>query len=302
MKYFFLLFVISFFCSEAICQDIRYDTTYQVTYENGIKDSVIVIYKRVIVNEKYYVVDSIEKHRWAIDTHVDPFIIASGLKSYYFSSPEINNLNREEKYKGQSIGLNFYSIGKKLDIRFGVNFSRFDVSLKSNRNVFTKETIQYLENDTLDTYYAVDDNNQITYFHIIEPQEKTRIDTKTETQDNSAVGKFYYTQIVLQPAYKKQINNWDLIVLAGPVMDILITSGGNVLNEKGDKISAREVRVSSPTINFQANIQTCYHLSPRTHLFVEPYFQKYLFSFNKEKSAFYSRNFIGIRSGLKFSL
>jgi len=302
MKYWLLLPLIFFFCTEVMCQDIRYDTTYQVTYENGIKDSVIVIYKRVIVNEKFYIVDSTEKYRWALDLHVDPFITASGLKSYHFSSPEINNHNKEEKYTGQSIGFNFYSTGKKVDIRLGLNFSRYTISLKSNRNVFTQTTTRYLENDTLDTYYTVDDNGQITYFYIIEPQEKTRTDTKTEFQNNFATGRFYYTQIVLQAAYKKTINNWDLLLFVGPAADILITSRGNVLNERGEKVSSRELNINKPSINFQANLQTCYHLSSRTQLFIEPYFQKFLFSFNKEQYALYSRNFIGIRSGLKFSL
>lgn len=302
MKYWLLLSLIFFCGSVAMSQDIRYDTTYQVTYENGIKDSVIVIYKRVLVNEKFYIVDSTENHRWALDAHIDPFITASGLKSYHFTSPEINNQNKEVKYTGQSIGFNFYSAGKKIDVRLGINFSMYSVSLKSRRNVFSQITTKYLENDTLDTYYTVDDNGKIEYFYIIEPQEKTRTDTKTESQNNSAIGKFYYTQIVLQAAYKKKINNWDLLLFAGPVMDILITSGGSVLNEKGEKVSSREVNVNKPIVNFQANLQTCYHLSPRTQLFVEPYFQKFLFSFNKEQYALYPRNFIGIRSGLKFSL
>ncbi|MBO9703412.1 MAG: hypothetical protein J7604_24600 [Sporocytophaga sp.] len=302
MKYWFLLSLIFFCYTQVMCQDIRYDTTYQVTYENGIKDSVIVIYKRVIVNEKFYIVDSTQKYRWALDAHVDPFITASRLKSYHFTSPEINNHNKEVKYTGQSIGFNFYSTGKMIDIRVGLNFSRYTISLKSSRNVFTQTTTKYLENDTLDTYYTVDDNGQITYFYIIEPQEKTRIDTKTEFQNNSAIGKFYYTQIVLQGAYKRTIKNWDLLLFAGPVADILITSRGNILNEKGDKVSSREVSINKPTINFQANLQTCYHLSPRIQLFVEPYFQKFLFSFNKEQYALYPRNFIGLKSGLKFSL
>lgn len=302
MKYLILLSLIFICNAEAICQEIRYDTTYQVTYENGIKDSVIVIYKRVIVNDKFYVVDSTEKHKWAFDAHIDPFITASSLKSYHFASQEINNYNKELKHTGQSIGFNFYRLGKKIDIRLGLNFSRYTVSMKSSRNVFTQTTTTFLENDTLDTYYTVDDNGQISYFYIIEPLEKSRTETIMESQNNSAIGKFYSTQIVLQAAYKKSINNWDIILLGGPVADILITSRGSILNARGETVSSKDVTITKPSVSFQANLQTCYRLSLKTQLFVEPYFQKFLFSFNKEQYGFYSKDFIGIRSGLKFTL
>jgi len=291
-----------FIYTAAAAQEIRYDTTYQVNYENGIKDSVIVISKRVIVSEKYYVVDSNETYGWAIAPHIDPFIISSTLKSSYFNSPEIFHHSREEVHRGQSVGLTCYKTGEKMDIRFGINVSRLVLKLKSKRDIYSLHPVSYLENDTLDTYYTVDDAGHITYYHIIETQEKTRVDTSMETQFNSVAGKFYYAQLVLQAAYKKRIKNWNVSILAGPVIDILIFSKGNSLNEKGDIIASSDLRIHKPIVNIQLNLQTGYHLSGRTLFFIEPYFQKFLFSFNKENSSIFSRNYIGIRTGLKFSL
>jgi hypothetical protein len=284
-------------------QEIRYDTTYRVTYENGIKDSVIIIYKRIIFTEKVYIIDSSSNNRWAYDFFACPFFTNLNTTASSYSSFELSNTNSITSNFGQSIGSHiYYNHSKNIEFRGGINCSSNKVNMHSDKITQSKVTSTYLVNDTLDVYYSIDNQNDTTYFYIIEQKPQTITDIITNHQSNNASLNIYFFQMTLQAGYKKQFKNFSLCLFGGLSSTFLLTAKGNVLNDKGEIINASEARISSPLIHGQTNIQVSYNLKNKTQLYIEPYFQKYLFSLNNVKTSVYNKDSSGIRVGIKFSI
>lgn len=297
---FFFLFLPSIV---SYAQEIRYDTTYQVTYENGIKDSVIIIYKRVLVTERVYVVDSSTlKKKWAVDVFVNPFFSTTSSASSEYSTENISNQNKIKAHIGQSIGANLYYLKKNIEFRANLNFSRHSLKITSDRSLSSFVTTNYFVDDTLDVYYAVGPNQDTTYFYIIEQKPATRTDQKIENQKRDASAKLYYFEIAFQAGYKRIYKNWTFYLYGGPVVGFLLTSKGYTFDERGETRDIREEKISSPLFHAQANLQMSYSYRPGAQIFAEPFYQKYLFTINRTSTPAFNKDFWGLRLGMKIFL
>lgn len=302
MKYLAGFFLMVSFCPISFGQLIQYDTTYQVTYANGVKDSVVIISKTITLKEKVYIVDSTKNYRWALDVTFTPFFSALSSKSSYYSTGELTNLNQVYRHHGQAIGMNFYYPIKNFELRFGGQFSRHAIKINNEQNRYSQVSTTHWVNDTLDVYYSVDSENDTTYFYVIEPREDIQWSTAVAQQQARSSMLLYYLDFSLQAGYKMTHKNWLMHVYGGPVASFILTSKGESFSNTGESHSIGEDKISSPVFSAQSSLQLGYNYTDQMQLYVEPYFQKYLFNINPSDVTLYNQDVMGCKMGMKIFL
>lgn len=284
----------------ALSQEIRYDTTYRVTYENGVKDSLIVIYKRVTLTEKVYIIDSTRQNRWAFDVFASPFFSAlpNAINSFY-SEKDLSNTNLIEKRTGQSIGSHLYYKNKKVHFRTGINLSRQVIQISSDQISQSHTTTTYTVNDTISSYYGVRPNNDTVHFYIIEPKDESGIDTHISQDKKETSHRIYYFEIPVQIGYEMNLEKWNISFLGGPMVGFIFRSGGFTFDKTGKIMPITEAILPSPIFHLQGNMQASYKYNSFLQIYAEPYFQKQLNSFYSKNQIMYTSDMIGFRVGLK---
>ncbi|MFN3402765.1 MAG: hypothetical protein ACK40G_01640 [Cytophagaceae bacterium] len=282
-------------------QEIRYDTTYQVTYDNGIKDSVIIITKRVFVTEKVYLVDSAINRRWSLDMNVLPYAHGLNVTSSQYPLENGSGSRTRKGQYSQGVGMNLFYSFNKFEVRTGFFLNRNVISTRNSSSRVLSEIRMIKINDTLDTYFGVTDNSDTIYFHVVEEKDIEEIITRQviETKNNIAV--IYYLEIPVLIAYNVQKGKFRFSFYSGPAFGFFLGASGKSFDKRGDEVSAYDDLVSAPTISLQNNFRVSYLISDRLSFFCEPFYQKHLGSFQR-RDTFYNNDFIGIRYGLKFFL
>ncbi len=289
-------------CTTSFGQVIEYDTTYQVTYENGVKDSVVIISKTITVKENVYIVDSTQHNRWAMDATLTPFFSALSSKSSFYSTGELTNLNKVYSHSGQAIGMNLYYHIKDFELRFGGQLSRHAIKISNEQNRYSQVSNTHWVNDTLDVYFSVDSENDTTYFYVIEPREEIQWSTAVAQQQARSSLLLYYLEFSLHAGYKMSYKNWLIHLYGGPVASFILTSKGESFSDTGESHPVREDKISSPVFSAQSSLQVGYNYTDQVQLYVEPYFQKYLFNINPSDVTLYNQDIMGCRMGMKIFL